>query len=229
MLLMESTNKLDALLHPTPIQLPARTSILLDKMYPTIPWKEVTSYNGLPWFMSKTSAIGTAQPSHFIKTSLGIYFKDFEGLSPNSQKSVLIHEAYHIQQYYDLKTSFDWGFYNKFMRLYFAWNLQLFFESFFVKRIGWKAAQYHAYRQHPMEIAAYDHEADFHAQINHFNAHEVGVFLRQFPRLIVRQSQPIERPNLFFYGLGTLITLMIAISRPVIESILIVVAKVTRI
>ncbi len=212
--------KLYQYLHPTSMRLPARSFILLEKMYPNIDWKEVVIYNGMPWFMPKKSIIGTAQPSHFIRRNLGIYFREFSELSPDRMKSILVHEAYHIQQYHDLRSGIDWGFNNEFMRLYFAWNFQMFFSAIFIDKMSWGAAKYHAYRQHPMEVAAYDHEADFYSQIRHFNAHEVGMFLRQFPSLRIRQSKPVPPPRLFFYIWASFVVLLIAISRPLIESIL---------
>lgn len=217
---MSLGRKLYQYIHPEAIRLPARSYILLDKMYPNIDWGKVAIYDGMPWFMPRKNIIGTAQPSHFIKRDLGVYFRDFSELSPDHMKSILVHEAYHIQQYHDLQSGIDWGFNNEFMRLYFAWAFQMFFRAIFKKKMKFRTAQRYAYRQHPMEVPAYDHEADFYSQIKHFNAHEVGMFLRQFPSLKVSQAKEVPAPRVFFYFLGSLMVLMIAISRPIIESIL---------
>jgi len=184
----------------------------------------------MPWFMSKSFAIGTALPHSYNRHQLNIYFRDFEGMNSVSATLLLVHEAYHIQQYHDLQSMSDqtsgWGFNRRFIRYYLGWYFQMLMDALLFKRMGLNKAQQHAYRQHPMEVPAYNHENAFGQLLKHFHAHESGTFLQQFPFLVIQKSLLPERPSIGFLFFGSMIALFVGFSKPIIEGIILLVAFV---
>lgn len=209
-----------AIFSPT-FELSAKDQQLLEQMYPKIDWAFVRFYNGLPWFMSSTTTIGTALPDSYNSRYINVYFKDYEQMSVYSKLLILVHEAFHIQQYQQLnsmgKYTSGWGLNRRFIRYYLGWYFQSFYEALFKCKHGFSKASRHAYRQHPMEVPAYDHEADFEKQVNLYRGHAVSIFFQQVPTLIIQDAMLPNKPSLIFYGMGAFLAMVISIIKPFLE------------
>jgi len=206
---------------PKSFELKPKEQQLLQMMYPQIDWKFVRYYDGLPWFMKFTSTIGTALPHSYSGRFIHVYFKDYHKMSIYQSTLILVHEAFHIQQYQELGSmgakSSGWGFFRRFMQYYLGWYFQGFFKAIFKDKKKWSDATQYAYRQHPMEIPAYDHEADFEKEINLYKGHAVPVFFQQKPNLIRTDVQLPERPSLVFWLMGSGLALFICLVKPLME------------
>lgn len=114
--------------------------------------------------MQKSLVIGTVLPDSFSAHKLRLYCKNFDQLNPTEQLALIVHEAYHIQQYLDLSSRstsiFNWGFNRCFIRLYIAWYLQNIGRAISNKR-PWRSITQWAYRTHPLEVPAYAQEEKF--------------------------------------------------------------------
>lgn len=210
---------------PSSFELMPKDRRLLEQMYPKIDWSLVNCYCQMPWFMHHTFAIGTALPSTYDRKKVHIYIRDIETMSVNQRLAILVHEAYHVQQYYELSSmgkanrGFDWGYNRKFMRYYIGWYLEGLYKAFWKDKKRWSEATNIAYRQHPMEIPAYQQEHTFKQYINHYRGHSVPNFFKQVPELICLQTPLPKAPSLFFHVLGIIFTVLITFSKPLIELI----------
>ncbi len=213
---------------PPVFELPQKEQQLLKQMYPEIDWNYVKCCDGMPWFMRYTFAIGTALPDTFNSRHLTIYFKDYSQMPTQQRTAVLVHEALHIQQYQELnsmaKKTSGWGFNRRFIRYYLSWYLQGLYQAFFRDKKKWSEATYFAYRQHPMEIPAYNHEAFFKSHINDYRAHSISVFFQQIPELICRDAQLPKAPAFIFHSIGGLFSLLISVIKPLLELIFLSIA-----
>lgn len=124
---------------PTPF-----TMELLKNIYPTINWKRVDFYEGLPWFTPLVAPYVTAQalPQFYSLGKYRIYIKKFDETQPGCVADI-VHEAYHILQYMQIWRGYGLGFFR---------GMMVFYNAFFVK---------YGYRQNPFEIPAYDQEYRF--------------------------------------------------------------------
>lgn len=206
---------------PTSFELKPKEQQLLQIMYPQIDWKFVRCYDGIPWFMRYTSTIGTALPHSYNGRFVNIYLKDYHKMTIYQSTLILVHEAFHIQQYQELNSlggnSSGWGFFRRFMQYYLGWYFQGFYKAIFKDKKKWSDATHYAYRQHPMEIPAYDHEANFEKEINLYKGHAVPVFFQQKSELIRTDAQLPQRPTFLFWIMGSSLALFICIIKPLIE------------
>jgi len=203
---------------------------LLRYMYPTINWEYVRYYNGLPWFMQNSFAIGTALPNAYDRRTVHVYFRDYHSMSPQQRIQVLVHEAFHIQQYQDLhsmseKTS-GWGFNRRFMRYYLGWYYQGLIQAIKAPNRRWSNIGYSAYQQHPMEQSAYTHERNFCSLLPQYQAHMIRVFIEGYPHLVCQYTgdESCSSPSLLAHILGTVTAVMISIIKPMVDMLLVVVA-----
>lgn len=208
---------------PPSFELMPKDCRLLEQMYPKVDWSLVVCYSQMPWFMRYSFAIGTALPSTYCHKKVHIYIRDIERMSPNQRLTLLVHEAYHVQQYYELNSMgkknnrFNWGYNRRFMRYYIGWYLEGLFKAFFKDKKKWTEAANLAYQKHPMEVPAYQHEHTFKQCINLYRGHSVSLFFKQVPRMVCQQTPLPKAPAPFFYVVGTLFTLLITIAKPIIE------------
>lgn len=221
---------------PPTFDLKPKEKQLMEKMYPDVNWDYVRCYDGLPWFMHYTFAIGTALPSTYNGRFVNIYFRDHDKMSIHQRTLILVHEAFHIQQYQELQSMSEntsgWGFNRRFMRYYLSWYFQGLFKALFKDKTNkekgfikrWQAATHFAYRRHPMEIPAYNHEAGFAECMGHYRGHSVNNLLKQVPQLVVRDAELPKPPALSFGLMGGGLSLTISLIKPFIEGILLIVA-----
>ncbi|MFN0203204.1 MAG: hypothetical protein ACKVTZ_16880 [Bacteroidia bacterium] len=205
------------------IDLSPAFSTLISSLYPTIDWKKVTLYEGLPWFMPEGSAIAVVLPSAYSLSHTHIYFKEW---NPTSCRriGILIHEAYHVLQLQSLQKGTGMGMARGFLMLYFA---HYFSNLLHFWKIGnLTKARSQAYFQHPMEIPAYAQEDAFRqacygfdlsklAAENRLSEQDVHQFVQKNPDLI--QIQPTQTPHIsvIWWGLSIAIALSLIFVRPV--------------
>jgi len=220
---MKIGQKLYQLIFPPSFELMPKDCCLLEQMYPKIDWSLVECYSQMPWFMHYTFAIGTALPSTYNSQKVHIYIRDIESMSVNQRLTLLVHEAYHIQQYQELDSmgkknrGLGWGYNRKFMRYYIGWYFEGLYKAFLRDKKKWADAVNFAYQQHPMEIPAYQQEHIFKQCINLYRGHSVYMFFKQVPEIICHQTPLPRAPTPFFHVLGTIFTLLITIAKPIIE------------
>lgn len=220
---MKLGQRLYEFIFPPSFALMPKDGRLLEQMYPKVDWSLVNYYSQMPWFMRYTFAIGTALPSTYGTKKVHIYIRDLESMSANQRMTILVHEAYHVQQYYELKSmgkenkTLGWGYNRRFMRYYIGWYLEGLYKAIFKDRKKWSEAANFAYRQHPMEIPAYRQEHIFRQCINLYRGHSVLQFFKQVPNMVCQQAAPLKAPAPFFHASGILFTLLITIAKPIIE------------
>lgn len=212
---------------PLPLDPSIKEKRLLRYMYPSINWDYVRYYNGLPWFMHNSFAIGTALPNAYDRRFVHVYFRDYHGMSPQQRIQVLVHEAFHIQQYQDLDSMSDktsgWGFNRRFMRYYLGWYYQGLIQAIKSPNRQWSSIGYSAYKQHPMEQSAYTHERNFCSLLPQYQAHMIRVFIEGYPHLICQHAGEASctAPNLLAHILGTITAFIISFIKPTVDLVLI--------
>lgn len=206
---------------PPLIELRPKELQLLEQMYPDIEWDYVHCYNGMPWFMYYTFAIGTALPHTYRGREIHIYLENYDQLSTEQRLLILVHEAFHIQQYQELndmgQQSKRWGFHRKFIRYYLGWYFQQLYQLCKSRKHSWASCLQQAYRQHPMEAPAYRHEHLLAQHLALYRGHSVSNLLKQVPKLICTNAQLPARPAFIFYAMGSILALTISIIKPVLE------------
>lgn len=209
---------------PPRVSLSSKDYQLLAQMYPNVDWTYVWCHNNLPWFMHYTFAIGTALPHFYSRKKLHIYLRDAQAMPSSQRLSILVHEAFHIQQYHDLNSmgrqTSGLGFNRRFMRYYLGWYFQGLYQAFFQDKKTWKASVQHAYRQHPMEIPAYQQEEKFRNYYCLHPKHLATELTKQAPHLVCQQAPIPTAPAFPFHSLATLLTLVLSIAKPLIDSLI---------
>jgi hypothetical protein len=215
---------------PPVAKLSRTESDILKEMYPEINWVNVICFEGLPWYMKLSNAIGTALPDSYNRKRVNIYFKKYKDTPVKQRLLLLVHESFHILQYHELgsmnRNNKGIGFNRKFIHYYFGWYFQGLYHSFFKEKMTWSSSKSKAYRQHPMEVPAYNQEAEFEKKISTFYSDESKKYSGRYPELICTDSQLPDSPSFIFHFSGGLLALFISIIKPVIELIIIVVALI---
>lgn len=208
---------------PPSFELMPKEQRLLQQMYPHVDWTKVEFNTNLPWFMHYTFAIGSALPASYNSDRVHVYLREKDRRSVDERLSIMVHEAFHVQQYHDLesmtKGSWGWGYNRRFMRYYLGWYFQVLYEGFFKDGMSWREAKQHAYRQHPMERTAYFHEGLFRKYVNTYRGHSVIGFFKEVPRLVCTSSNVPDAPKWFFHFLGTLLSVLLALSKPLMDAV----------
>lgn len=198
---------------PERLVLSEREQALLRGLFPEVNWSEVAVFNGLLWYAQSSFAIAMALPSAWHKRRCDMHFRDYARESPIQRTITLVHEAFHIVQYKDLHSVIDVGYFRRFTRYYFGWYIALWVR-FFWKYRSWSRAAQEAYNRHPMEITAYQYEADFAKEYHWFTVLEPAVFIDNYPHLIRKNAGTIEPPPLWAWALGSFLTLLLALIKP---------------
>lgn len=141
---------------PQPVQPSPYMMQVLRKIYPRIDFQRVRFFDGLPWYMRKAAPVAVTLPATFDTSYIHIYFQQYAEKSPYHQ-SILVHECFHVLQYFDLANAKGIGFFRWFLVCYFAEYINMLIKGVIAR--NFKDLTYHAYRHHPMEEPAYDIEA----------------------------------------------------------------------
>lgn len=209
---------------PPKFELMPRERQLLAQMYPRINWSRVVVHHQMPWFMRYSFAIGVALPDAYNRCQVHIHIRQLDCLAPAERWAILVHEAFHVQQYYDLGSlephGWSWGYQRRFMRYYLGWYFHSLWKGLFQERLPWRKAQRQAYRQHPMEVPAYWQEGLFRKQSTLFQARAVNDFFKETPHLICTHSRIPQAPPLFFHGIAWFLCGLIALSKPFLDVLL---------
>lgn len=211
-------------LFPRSIVLSDRDQQLLSFMFPTIAKDRMRFYDGMPWYMLHTFAIATALPAGYSRNRIHIYFRDYEPDDFNTLVT-LIHEVFHAQQYCDLskRRAFEFSFFRVFIWHYLGWFWSIFFKSWLREKKPLEQAGYDAYRKHPMEVPAYQHEADFGRAYRHFlmNSADLPNFFKKNERLVRADSgYGTIRPACWAMFFAMLISFFVTITKPLLELLL---------
>ena len=197
---------------------------LLEGMYPKIDWASVVFNRRLPWFMQYSFAIGVALPNAYNRHLVHVHLRQIDKLLVADRWCILVHEAFHIQQYHDLGSlqnrGWGWGYHRRFMHYYLGWYFQTLWEGYWHKKLSWREAKVQAYRQHPMERTAYWQEGLFRKHLHVFRQRSVEEFFELVPHLVCTHSRIPETPRWPFYGLALVLGLLIALSKPLLDLLL---------
>lgn len=201
--------KLYQILRPPVWDYPIELLKIIAAVYPTLDFEKVVLYKGLPWFVRYSSWIsGITLPHDYKRGYTSIYIK-----APNPaslpELSLLVHEYFHVMQYQQANQNFfGIGYINGFLANYLAGYTK------------------HGYRNHPLEIPAYDFEAEFEAafseHINQDEDAELAVLTSSMP-----ESFPIcnsisykYQDGIFRWIPAALLTLVIGLFKPFVEIII---------
>lgn len=197
------------------INIHAEQQALLKAIFPKLDWQKVTFREGLPWFAQRSFAVGMALPAALSRQGTAIHFAGYHTEHPFSQTVLLVHEAFHIQQYHDLRNRWiDFGYFRRFMRYYIGWYLAGLWQH---RRTG--DSNQKAYRLHPIEVPAYHYEELFVNCYADFRRLPLAAFLQQHTQLICLHSGSIARPPQWAWALGSLIALLIATVIPLTKAL----------
>jgi len=190
---------------------------LLQKLYPTVNWKNVRFYTGMPWFMGNGFAHAIVLPGTWHYRRIHAYFSSYQ---PNTTRgiSTIAHEAFHVLQYQDMGRGL--GLLRGFIVYYLADYFELLFKNGFKK--GWVIANDIAYRQHPMEIPAYQQDDDF---CSFCVTQQAQLQPAAIPEQFIKTHCGYQPKQSFpFLLLAILITLIFSIIKPLMEILFIIVA-----
>ncbi len=221
---MNIGQKIYGCLYPPTVQISPYLEYLLKNIYPLVDWEKIIFYDKMPWFLTSSFAVGTALPRSFWGKELGVYCRDLGAMSSVQATLIIVHEAYHIYQYEGLKGGINWGLNCRFMRYYFGWYFQTLTTAIFQKKMPWKQATAYAYRQHPMEVVAYAQENLFYKEWSNFNQNSTEWFIPHQSPLVIAKPYRIPPPKLGFHALASFVVFLLALSQPLIASILYLVA-----
>jgi hypothetical protein len=192
---------------------------LLKSIYPTIDWRRVDFYEGLPWFTPLVAPYVTAQalPQFYSLGKYRIYIKKFDETQPGCVADI-VHEAYHILQYMQIWKGYGIGFFR---------GLMVYYNAFFVK---------YGYRQNPFEIPAYDQEYRFMKYCAANNISEIIPDKTSAPLKNIPADHDLITKDFSFkydYNKGILAAtyvfcLVVAIGKPVADSLLFMVKVFTK-
>lgn len=207
---------------PQRIALKAEHEQLLRQMFPKLPWSYLRFYDAMPWFMSKSFAIATVLPSTYSGGYLNIYLRNYGREEEFQSLSTLVHELFHVLQYYDLgsmgRAGSYFGFFRPFLWHYLSWYFALLLAYRRPNKASPSAAQ-QAYRFHPMEMPAYDFEYSFARAYSAKGRLGTEQFLAKHPELLRTTSaypQNNYAPSWAWY-LALLLSLLIALSKPLLD------------
>ncbi len=190
---------------------------LLQKLYPTVNWKNVRFYKGMPWFMDNSFAHAIVLPGTWHYGRIHAYFSSYQ---PNTTRglSTIAHESFHVLQYQDMGRGL--GLFRGFILYYLADYFELLFKNGFKK--GWAVANDIAYRQHPMEIPAYKQDDDF---CSFCVSQQTQLQPANIPEQFIKMHCGYQAEHSFpFLLLAILVTLIFSIIKPLTEILFIIVA-----
>ena len=208
-----------------PIELKPKQLGLLRQMYPGLPWDYICVYQGMPWYMRRSFAIATALPSSYSGGYIHVYLREYstDEEADFDLTCTLVHEFFHVQQYYDLgsmgRGGRYFGFFRPFLWHYFSWYFALLLAYRSPQKgQGPKAADL-AYRFHPMEDPAYQFEAAFAEAYSDYRFHDLAYFFNKYPQLIRPHSgyPPSNRPPRWAWYAGIGLSALISLSKPPLD------------
>lgn len=200
------------------IPLPSTLKLLCD-LYPAVDWSRVDFYEGLPWFTPLVAPYVTAQamPQFYSFSKYRIYLKKFDESRAQCLADI-VHEGYHIMQAMQFMNGYGIGFLR---------GLMVYYNALFYK---------YGYRQNPFEIPAYNQEYRF---LDYCNKHHIaGILPQVIPHALDNIKQEKElvfykfpfryKENKLVLAGAFVLCVLIALSRPVADFLVFVMAAVSR-
>jgi len=214
--LEENYFKLKNGLFPVAMQMPQEIILLLKKFYPTVNWNKVRFYNTLPWYTQYGLKYldGITTPSNFGIYTIDIYLNHLNLYRPYGL-ATLVHEGYHILQFQKQYRA-GIGFLKIYLIDYIA---------------GWFK---HGYFQHPMEKPAYVQERNMNKFLGiHFENLRPGgiekmISANRNEHLIIKKAEHQLDTPWYNFTAAFLLTLLIAILKPLAELVLIIELMILR-
>ena len=131
---------------PEEINVPDCVRKLLEFLYPTINWDNVSFYDGIPYYMNG-GQIAMTMPDAYSFTKIDIYFGSGKW-NPCTKDGLatIVHEGFHVLQMHDVLGGAGIGMVRPFLMQY----------------LSCYAGDGFDYNSHPMELAAYHMEGLFY-------------------------------------------------------------------
>lgn len=211
-ILLKKAQRLYHGVFPKKLIVPDEHRKMLTKIYPTVNWKKVRLFKGMPWFMGGGFATGITLPGDYSLNKIEVFLDYYIAYAPEDV-AILVHEGYHVLQYEEMYKNKGIGFFRPFLVHYLAGFFKGFFQE--IKKRSLAQARNQAYRYHPMEIPAYDHEALTLKYIK-----EVGVdkFVEDPPlHLVVNNTGYRYNSGMIAYFFAGAFLLLCTLFKPIIE------------
>jgi hypothetical protein len=181
---------------------------LLRTLYPSVDWRRVDFYEGLPWFTPLVAPYVTAQalPRFYSFGGFRIYLKKFDESRPQCLADI-VHEGFHIMQSMHFAKGYGLGFLR---------GLMVYYNAYYAT---------HGYRANPFEEPAYDQEFRFLELCRKHGIHGI-IDVPSPPEIIkIAKEQSLVFPAMTFRFKGNpfalagsaLLCFVIALARPVAD------------
>jgi hypothetical protein len=181
---------------------------LLREIYPSVNWDRVDFYEGLPWYTAFVAPYVTAQalPQFFSFGRFRIYLTKYDESRAQCLADI-VHEGMHVMQAMKYMKGYGFGF----LRGFIIYYLALYFK--------------YGYRNNPFEIPAYDQEYRFLGYCLQRKQHGIEPKINPdalFPvgadsGLVFFKSDVTYQENFFLLTGGFLLTLLLALAKPVLD------------
>ena len=191
------------------------TQQLLKELYPSVDWKRVDFYEGLPWYTPFIAPYVTAQalPQFYSFGRFSIYLRKFDETRVQCLSDI-VHEGFHVLQGMQFNKGYGLGILRGFT---------VFYAALFTR---------YGYRQNPFEIPAYDHEfrfLDFCEQ-----RHQHGIQPKVDPEALKPMDKSLVMKDFSFRYRGSylalagsfLFCLLLALLKPLIDGIVFLVSHI---
>lgn len=206
--IINSVNKSFFLKKQTP--LPSTIQLLKD-LYPTVNWKRVDFYEGLPWYTPFIAPYVTAQalPQFYSFNRFSIYLIKFDESRAQCLADI-VHEGMHVLQGMNFWKGYGIGMLRGFT---------VFYSALFAK---------YGYRNNPLEIPAYDQEFRFldFCEKHHQHGIKPKIDTTELKTIYTESSLVFKeyrfhyKDNYFLLVVGFLFSLFVAILKPLLDGIL---------
>ncbi len=200
---------------PKRVTLEPKIIQLLSDVYPTLDFKRIYFFNGMPWFMKHAFAVGITLPGTYNLSGINIYL---DGCNQRSTEGLglIVHELFHGLQYKELHGGYGIGFMRSFLVFYLTEYFILLKQN--LKDHRFFNASKFAYDCHPMEMPAYQHEFEFKQR---YEALGLEGMLANLPKTCVadQAGYQFQHSRLMLVP-GTVITISFMLIKPIIELLL---------
>jgi hypothetical protein len=181
---------------------------ILQMLYPSVDWRRVDFYEGLPWFTPMVAPYVTAQalPQFYSFSKYRIYLKKFDESRPQCLADI-VHEGFHIMQAMHFMKGYGIGFLR---------GLMVYYNALYAT---------HGYRSNPFEEPAYDQEfrfldhcskAGLHGIASDVHSEKLKESLHASP-LVFEGYQFKYAGNIFALAGSFVMCLGIAVVKPVVD------------
>jgi hypothetical protein len=190
---------------------------MLKEVYPTVNWRRVDFYEGLPWYTPFIAPYVNAQalPQFYSFSRYRIYLTKFDE-SRAQCLSDIVHEGFHVMQAMEFAKGYGLGILRGFT---------VYYSALYIK---------YGYRNNPFEIPAYDQEFRFldfcekHHQHGIQPAVDPAIFknISQETPLVFRHFEFSYRERFVLLVLGFIFCLLLLPLKPLLDALIFLVRLV---